>query len=278
MNILQRIIQASLIILVVLSTGLGYTATASHPVTKENSPDPDSLSYYYDKYGEHLASLTSYFKKEGFEISALLQDARFEIYEGIDDRFKKSAEVKSIDIEEYKRILKFDDKQKRIVDFVLEHARQLQKAEEAYGIPRYVIAAIIGIESNFGKNLGIYNPFNTYVSMYAVGYRQRFARAQLKELLTFTQKKNLDVFELKSSYAGAISYAQFIPYSLNKWFVGADIFDINNNILSIANYLSYFMERTGSIEKAVLRYNPSSLYVEAVLELAEKTRSHFSGP
>jgi len=239
----------------------------------------DSSLILKDTYHKQIAALTAYFREKGYdEISALFRDPRFEIYDSIDRRFKRSAEVKSMDIEEYKRILKFEDKRDRIVGFIDTHRESLEQAEETYGISRYVISAIIGIESNFGENMGKYNPFNTYVSMYVVGYRQRFARAQLHELLTFARRNELDIFELKSSYAGAISYAQFIPYSLNKWFVGSDIFDINNNILSVANYLSYFMRRTGSIDKAVLRYNPSDLYVEAVLELAEHTRIRYSGP
>src|SRR5690625_3083042 len=113
------------------------------------------------------------------------------------------------------------------------------------------------------------NPFNTYVSMYAVDYRADFAEAQLLELLQFTQRHNIDIFELKSSYAGAMSFAQFIPYSLNKWFIGDDIFDMNNNIMSIANYLAYFQERTNNLRTSVLRYNPSGLYADAVLDLAD---------
>lgn len=111
--------------------------------------------------------------------------------------------------------------------------------------------------------------------MYAVDYRADFAKAQLKELILFVNRNEIDVFELKSSYAGAMSFAQFIPYSLNKWFVGDDIFDMNNNIMSIGNYLAYFKERTGSIERSVFRYNPSQQYTDAVLALAAEAEKMF---
>ncbi|MDX1642614.1 MAG: lytic murein transglycosylase, partial [Balneolaceae bacterium] len=90
-------------------------------------------------------------------------------------------------------------------------------------------------------------------------------------------RNKLDVFELKSSYAGAMSYGQFIPYSINRWFVGDDIFDMENNIHSIANYLAHFYEITGSLEGAVFRYNPSSLYRDAVLALAEEAEKEYAG-
>lgn len=221
---------------------------------------------------ENISSLVSYLQEQGFEINSLLDDSRFQLYEDIDERFKKSAEKKSHTLDSYKKILGFDSKARQLNEFIEKHSEQLNKAEQQYGISASVIAAIIGIESDFGQNIGSYNPFNAYVSMYANEYRQDFAKAQIVELLEFTERNNIDVFELKSSYAGAMAYAQFIPYSLNKWFVGDDIFDMNNNIMSVANYLSYFKERTGDIETAVLRYNPSSLYTQAVLDLAKQAR------
>lgn len=271
-NIRRGIRLISLILLIgTFSNGLAQPLATTNTVSA-SAKDADSLSPY-EKYDDPLTALTNYFEEQGYDIDKLLKDSRFEIYENIGDRFKNSAEKKTLDLESYKRILGFEHKKRNIVNFINAHDDQLKKAEDTYDVSKYVISAIIGIESDFGKNFGSYNPFNSYVSMYVVDYRADFARAQLKELLEFTERNKLDVFELKSSYAGAMSYGQFIPYSINKWFVGSDIFDVNNNILSIANYLAYFKERTGSIEKAVLRYNPSSLYRDAVLSLAHEAES-----
>src|SRR6056297_49665 len=222
------------------------------------------------KYEQRLNELKEYFQSNGMSIDQMLSDSRFEVYEGIGDRFRNSAERRTLNLEEYKGVLGFNDKRARISSFIEENRVQLEKAEQEYGIPKYVIAAIIGIESDYGQNIGSYNPFNSYVSMYAVDYRADFARAQLKELIEFVTRNEIDVFELKSSYAGAMSFAQFIPYSINKWWVGDDIFDMNNNIMSVGNYLAYFKERTGSIDRAVFRYNPSELYTSAVLALADE--------
>jgi membrane-bound lytic murein transglycosylase B len=235
------------------------------PVTANNA-DPEEN----EKYEQRLNELKEYFRSEGMVIDQLLEDSRFEVYESIGDRFRNSAERKTVSLEQYKGILGFEAKKTQIAVFMDENREQLEKAEQEYDIPKYVIAAIIGIESDYGRNIGSYNPFNSYVSMYAVDYRADFARAQLKELIEFVNRKNIDVFELKSSYAGAMSFAQFIPYSINKWWVGDDIFDMNNNIMSVGNYLAYFKERTGSIDRAVFRYNPSELYTSAVLALADE--------
>lgn len=237
-----------------------------------NTAEPDNP----ELENEELSTLISYLEEAGFDIRPLLDDTRFELYDGISNRFTKSAERKSHTLDSYKKILGFNTKANQIQDFIANHSDQLSKAEETYGISRYVISAIIGIESDFGNNIGSYNPFNAYVSMYAEEYRQDFAKAQIKELLKFTDRKNIDIFELKSSYAGAMTFAQFIPYSLNKWFVGDDIFDMNNNIMSVANYLAHFKERTGDIETAVLRYNPSNMYTQAVLDLAQSAEQQLS--
>lgn len=234
----------------------------------------DSTLFVSDN--ENLTSLIEYFDQNGFDIRELIKDSRFEIYEGIGNRFKRSAERRTLTLDEYKGILGFDDKKRRVTGFINNNLDPMIKAEETYGIPRYVIAAIIGIESDYGKNIGRFNPFNAYVSMYSEDYRAEFARAQLLELLKFTERNDIDVFELKSSYAGAMSFAQFIPYSLNKWFVGDDIFDMENNIQSVANYLAYFVERTGSIEKAVFRYNPSQMYTDAVMALAKEAEELYT--
>lgn len=223
---------------------------------------------------ERVQELVTYFKSKNLDLESLLQDERFELYGDISDRFVNSAERKTPTLEEYKQILGFDTKKVAILEFMESNRSSLEEAEETYDISANVISAIIGLESNFGSVIGRYNPLNVYVSMYSEDYRAQFARAQLEELLIFIRDRDIDVFELKSSYAGAMSYAQFIPYSLNRWFVGDDIFDMHNNIQSVANYLAHFKNITGTIEGAVYRYNPSSLYRDAVLALAEEAETY----
>lgn len=235
----------------------------------QGANDPGELTFN-DSNPERLSLLVEYFESKGLDIKDLLQDPRFEVYDGIGDRFKNAVEFKSGSLEEYKKVLGYNDKVTRIPEFLNTYSATLTKAEEEYGIPRFVIAAIIGVESSYGRVVGKYNPFNAYVSMYSEDYRASFARAQLEELLIFAQNNELDILEMKSSYAGAMAFAQFIPYSLNRWFVGKDIYNMENNILSVANYLAHFKNITGSIEKAVYRYNPSEMYTRAVLALAQE--------
>ncbi len=222
-----------------------------------------------------IVPLVEYIEGRGIEIRTLLEDPRFELYGNIATRFRNAAEIRIDNLEDYKRRINYQGKLDGIKPFMETYAEALEKAEAEYDIPKYVIAAIIGIESDFGRVTGRYNPFNVYLSMFDEGYRAPFAQAQLEELLIFANRNNLDVFELNSSYAGAMAYAQFIPYSLNRWFVGSELFDMENNIYSVANYLAHFKRRSGSVEQAVFRYNPSRLYRDAVMSLATDAEKLF---
>lgn len=219
---------------------------------------------------KNIQKLVDHFEKKGTDIKPFLEDERFEMMDMIKKKFTGAAEKTIESFEDYQKVLGYDRKAEKLPEFIKTYSKELTEAEKEYGIPKEVIAGIIGVESEFGKYSGKYNPFVVYVSMYAVDYRAKFALAQLEELLKFTEKNKLDVLELKSSYAGAMSYAQFIPYSLNRWWVGSDLYHMPNNIMSVAKYLAHFKDITGSTEKAILRYNNSSLYQQAVLALAEE--------
>lgn len=272
-------ISTILLLVSIIPVSVGATGISSQndsPIKSSNKLLTNhSENNSYQDYPDRLSSLIEYFESKDIDLESLIENPDFKIYDGIGNKFRRSAERKIGTLEDYQRVLGFDDKKRRIGKFMETHSTDLQEAEKTYDIPKYVIAAIIGIESDFGQNIGSYNPLNVYVSMYTEDYRADFAKAQLEELLIFTKRNNIDVFELKSSYAGAMSYGQFIPYSINHWFVGDDIFDMKNNIHSIANYLAHFHEITGSLEGAVYRYNPSSLYRDAVLALADEAEKEY---
>ena len=224
-----------------------------------------------------ISSLARHLRTKGFDIDSLISDSRFKIDDSIVIRFKNSSEKRAKDLEEYKKIHEYEKKKIAILEFMEKNAPQLRRAEETYGIPRETIAAIFGIESNFARGPGRFNPFNAYVSMHVRGIRPDLAIPQLIELLKFCRKNSINVFDLKSSYAGAMSYAQFIPSSLNNWFVGADLYDLDNNIMSVANYLSHFKKITGSLEKSIYRYNNHPFYVGFVMDLAKEAEKALAG-
>ncbi|MBO6793515.1 MAG: lytic murein transglycosylase [Balneolaceae bacterium] len=222
---------------------------------------------------DRIQQLVDHFNAKGVDIKPLLDDERFALVEKITRKFTRSAERRIESLDDYKKVIGYDAKKSAIDTFYSKYSAELKAAEAEYGIPKEVIIGIIAVESDFGKNKGRYNPFNVYVSMYVEDHRAKWALAQLEDLIEFAEKKDMDILSLKSSYAGAMSYAQFIPTSLKRFWVGNELYHMPDNINSVANYLAHFVNVTGSLETAVLRYNPSSLYQSAVLALAEDAES-----
>jgi membrane-bound lytic murein transglycosylase B len=148
----------------------------------------------------------------------------------------------------------------RGVDFWNKHAQTLQRAEQVYGVPAEVIVSIIGIETHYGRNTGNFRALDALATLgFDYPRRATFFQSQLKDLLVLARNENLDVTKLKSSYAGAMGYGQFMPSSFLAYAVDFDQDgkkDLWNNpvdaIGSVANYfLKHGWEPDGTVVSAV---------------------------
>jgi len=130
------------------------------------------------------------------------------------------------------------------VAFWREHQDALVQAEKQYGVPPEMIVAILGIETNYGRNTG---SFRVVDALATIGFnyprRAAYFRDELTQLLLLAHEEGLDPLTLKGSYAGAMGWPQFMPSSFRKWavdFDGSGHRDIWNNpndaIGSVANY------------------------------------------
>lgn len=71
------------------------------------------------------------------------------------------------------------------------------------------------------------------------------------------------------SNAGAVGPMQFLPATWNAYGLGGDIRDPHDAVLGAANYL-HASGAPASYSRAVYAYNPSPLYVRAVLQIAHR--------
>lgn len=71
------------------------------------------------------------------------------------------------------------------------------------------------------------------------------------------------------SYAGAQGPMQFIPATWHAYGLGGDIHDPHDAIMGAANYL-HASGAPASYRQALLHYNPSPLYVDAILRYARQ--------
>jgi membrane-bound lytic murein transglycosylase B len=137
--------------------------------------------------------------------------------------------------------------------FWQEHKQTLLKAEKETGVPAQIIVAIIGIETFYGSYLGKYSALDALTTL-AFHYppRAKFFRSELEQLFLLAQEEKFEVTELKSSYAGAMGWGQFISSSYRHYgvdFDGDGVRDLLNNpidaIGSVANYFKKNRWQTG---------------------------------
>lgn len=107
-------------------------------------------------------------------------------------------------------------------NFLENQADVLKAAEDKYGVPKEIIAAIIGVETYYGTRQGNYRVLDS-LSTLAFDYPKRslFWR-ELKAMFALAREEDVDPGTIKGSYAGAMGYGQFIPTSYLAYAVDGD--------------------------------------------------------
>ena len=139
------------------------------------------------------------------------------------------------------------------VEFWRENRRVLARAEKIYGVPPQIIVAVIGVETQYGQNLGKNRVMDALATL-AFHYpkRSKFFRGELEHFLLLTSEQDLAPLSLYGSYAGAMGIPQFISSSYRHYAVDFDEdkkIDIWYNpvdaIGSVANYFNRHGWQTG---------------------------------
>ena len=137
----------------------------------------------------------------------------------------------------------------------------LTRAATEYGVPEEVIAAIIGIETVYGRNLGTYRVIDALSTLaFDFPRRAEYFRGELEHFLLFARDAGIDVLGVKGSYAGAIGIPQFMPGSYRRFGVDFDgdgrtdlAGSATDAIGSVANFLRAHGWRRGEVALAPAR-------------------------
>ena len=171
--------------------------------------------------------------------------------------------------EEYKKIF---IEEKRIVNgklFLAEYNDLFDRVENEYGVPREIIASILGVETRYGNVKGSYKVLDSLATLgFDFPRRSKFFKSELIQFFQLTRENNLDIYSIQGSYAGAMGYGQFISSSYRAYAVDydgdgyADLFNsVPDAIASIANYLKvHGWKRNGHVVQKVNLNNVSNLY------------------
>ena len=139
----------------------------------------------------------------------------------------------------------------------------LRRAEKKYGVPAQYIVGIIGVETNYGRNMGRYRVIDA-LSTLAFDYppRASFFRRELEQYLVLSREAHFDIFSQRGSYAGAIGLPQFMPSSLRRYavdFSGDGRIDLTRSasdaVGSVGNFLKEHGWQTG--EPVLYRAKPA---------------------
>jgi len=99
----------------------------------------------------------------------------------------------------------------------------IDHAAAQYGVPAGLIVAILGIETNYGSNMGNIRLADSLPTL-AFGYPRRAAyfRGELAEFLQLAAEEGRDPQSFSGSFAGAMGMPQFMPSSYRKWAADGD--------------------------------------------------------
>lgn len=134
-----------------------------------------------------------------------------------------------------------------------EHEEVLARAQREFGVPAEYIVAIIGVETQYGRNSGSYRALDALTTL-AFDYPRRadFFRAELEQFLLLAREQDFNLLEINASYAGALGIPQFMPSNFRKYaldYNGNGKVDILHEpadaIGSVANYFKHYGWRSG---------------------------------
>ncbi len=109
--------------------------------------------------------------------------------------------------------------------------------ERAYGVDRYILTAIWGIESNFGPQGGERPVIQSTATLACIGRRQSYFRDEFLTALEIVDKGDVPVELMKGSWAGAFGPTQFMPTAFKRYAVDFDGDGRKNVVQSIPDLL-----------------------------------------
>jgi len=139
--------------------------------------------------------------------------------------------------------------QKRVDDgkqMMARHAAALSSAEARYGVDRYAIAAVWGVESDYGQLAGRWSLAQALSTLVCTGpRRQDYFRGELIAALQIVDRGDLTPDQLRGSWAGAVGQTQFMPSTYLRLAVDGDgdgrrdlVGSTADALHSTANYLA----------------------------------------
>jgi membrane-bound lytic murein transglycosylase B len=124
---------------------------------------------------------------------------------------------------EYRSIFITERRIREGTEFWAAHRQALDQASVRSGVAPEYLAAILGVETYYGRLTGSYRVLDALVTLsFDYPARSKFFRDELEQYLLMTRDAHLDPLTIKGSYAGAMGAPQFMPSNYRRYAVDAD--------------------------------------------------------
>lgn len=178
-------------------------------IDTKRSDVKEFISHMVDSYG---------FKKRA--LRKLLRGA--ELQPAIVEAMAKPAEKAKLWYE-YRPIFVTERRIQEGVEFWTAHRQALDQASVHSGVAPEYLAAILGVETFYGRRTGTYRVLDALVTLsFEYPPRGKFFRDELEQFLLLTRDGRLNAKSAKGSYAGAMGVPQFMPSNYRRYAIDAD--------------------------------------------------------
>jgi len=107
-------------------------------------------------------------------------------------------------------------------EMLARYDRDFDAVERSYGVDRHVLAAIWGVETNFGSQGGDRPVLRSTATLACVGRRQAYFREEFLSALEIVSRGDVNPDHFKGSWAGAFGPTQFMPTTFKRHAVDFD--------------------------------------------------------
>jgi membrane-bound lytic murein transglycosylase B len=246
---ISRLAPTLLTIFALAAGAATFSASAQAPQTNSSPSPAASVDTERDqRFARWIADFNTSARAAGIS-EATLQSA----FEGI--RFlPRVTEADSAQPESTRAVWDYLDSAvsaQRVVrgqDRLLQARPVVDAAAKRYGVPAEILAAIWGMESNYGSNTGDIPTIDALASLGFEGRREAWARSQLLAALKILQNRDIPRAQMLGSWAGAMGQTQFLPSNFLAYAVDADgdgRRDIWGSIPDVMASTANFLARSG---------------------------------
>ncbi|HME29648.1 MAG TPA: lytic murein transglycosylase [Pseudolabrys sp.] len=123
---------------------------------------------------------------------------------------------------DYLDILVTDERIEQGRALLEKYRSTFDSVERAYGVDRYTLAAMWGVETNYGTLIGDRSVIRSTATLACVGRRQNYFREEFLSTLEILQHGDVRPDRLVGSWAGAFGPTQFMPTAFKKYAVDFD--------------------------------------------------------